>query len=55
MKKYPFEVYTVQGSSNNSKNNSIYLTKWAQLHKTRYDDDPDAQGDEEDNEVMNDD
>ena len=55
MKKYPFEVYTVQGSSNNAKNNSIYLTKWSKLHKTRYDDDPEAQGDEEDDDIANDD
>jgi hypothetical protein len=40
MKKYPFEVYTVQGSSNNTQSNSIYLMKWSKLHKTKYDDDP---------------
>lgn len=45
MKKYPYEVFTVQGSSNNTQNNSIYLTKWTKLHKTKYDDDPDIEGD----------
>ena len=55
MTKYPYEVYTVQGSSNNSKNNSIYLTRWGKLHKTRYDDDPDAEGDDQDDDIANDD
>lgn len=55
MTKYPYEVYTVQGSSNNTKNNSIYLTKWNRLHKTRYDDDPDVEGDEQDDDIANDD
>lgn len=40
MKDYPYEVCTVQGSSNNTYNNTIYLTKWRKLHKTKYDDDP---------------
>ena len=55
MKNYPFEVYTVQGSSNNAKNNSVYLTKWIKLHKTKYDDDPDVEGDDEDHDIGNDD
>ena len=41
MKDYPLSVFTVQGSSNNSKSNTIYLTKWNKLHKTKYDDDED--------------
>jgi hypothetical protein len=45
MNKYPYEVYTVQGSSNNTQKNSIYLTKWRKLHKTKYDDDPEVEGD----------
>lgn len=48
MTKYPYEVYTVQGSCNNTKNNFIYLNKWTKLHRTRFDDDPEA-GDEEEN------
>lgn len=55
MKKYPYEVFTVQGSSNNTQNNSIYLTKWTKLHKTKYDDDPDVEGDSEDEDLVNDD
>lgn len=42
MNNYPYEVYTVQGSSNNTNKNSIYLTKWRKLHKTKYDDDPEG-------------
>jgi hypothetical protein len=47
MSKYPYEVYTVQGSCNNTKNNYIYLNKWTKLHRTRYDDDPEAVEEEE--------
>lgn len=39
MHSYPYQVYTVQGSSNNTSSNSIYLTKWCKLHKTKFDDD----------------
>lgn len=35
----------MQGSSNNTQNNSVYLTKWRKLYKTKYDDDPDVEGD----------
>lgn len=42
MNQYPYEVYTVQGSCNNTKHNFVYLNKWTKLHKTRFDDDPDA-------------
>ena len=45
MNKYPYEVFTVQGSCNNSARNSIYFTKWSKLHQTKYDDDPDAGND----------
>lgn len=47
-------MYTVQGSSNNTQKNSIYLTKWCKLHKTKYDDDPDVEGDSEDEDIAND-
>ena len=40
MNKYPYEVFTVQGSCNNTNKNSVYFTKWAKLHQTKYDDDP---------------
>lgn len=45
MKKYPVEVFTVQGSYSETQSNQIYLTKWTKLHKTKYDDDPDVEGD----------
>lgn len=41
-------MFTVQGSSNNTARNSIYFTKWSKLHQTKYDDDPDAGNDLED-------
>lgn len=49
MNSYPYEVFTVQGSCNNTKNNSIYLTKWSKLHRTKFDSDPDAVNEEEGN------
>ena len=42
MTNYPFEIYTVQGSCNNTAKNSIYFTKWSNLCQTKYDDDPDV-------------
>ncbi len=47
-------MYTIQGSCNNTQNNSIDLLKWTKLHKTKYDDDPDAIGDSEDDGISND-
>jgi len=46
MSQYPYEVFTVQGSCNNSIKNSIYFTKWAKLHQTKYDDDPEGNDDD---------
>ena len=46
MNQYPYEVFTVQGSCNNSIKNSIYFTKWAKLHQTKYDDDPEGNDDD---------
>jgi hypothetical protein len=40
MSQYPYEVLTVQGSCNGTARNSIYFTKWAKLHQTKFDDDP---------------
>jgi hypothetical protein len=40
MTKYPYEVYTVQGSCNNTKNNYVYFNKWTKLHRTKFDDHP---------------
>jgi hypothetical protein len=45
----------VQGSANNTQTNSIDFLKWSKLHKTKYDDDPDAIGDSEDDGISNDD
>jgi ribosome assembly protein RRB1 len=42
LEKYPVEVMTVQGSCNGTGKNSLYFTKWSRLHQTKYDDDPDA-------------
>lgn len=43
MTKYPYEVYTIQGSCNGTSKNSIYFSKWTKLHQTKFDDDPDAE------------
>jgi hypothetical protein len=48
MNKYPYEVLTVQGSCNNTNKNSIYFTKWAKLHQTKFDDDPEGGNENED-------
>lgn len=42
LEKYPVEVMTVQGSCNGTGKNSLYFTKWSRLHQTKFDDDPDA-------------
>lgn len=52
MKTYPYEVYTIQGSCNNTNKNSLYFSRWTKLHQTKFDDDPDceeesANGDED--------
>ena len=51
MTNYPYEVFTVQGSCNNSNKNSIYFIKWSNLCQTKYDDDPDVEV-EEDPEIV---
>lgn len=38
MNKYPYEIYTVQGTQAES-GNQIYIARWSKLHKTKYDDD----------------
>jgi len=48
MNQYPYEVFTVQGSCNNTSKNSIYFTKWSKLHQTKFDDDPEGNDDDED-------
>lgn len=48
MDSYPYEVYTIQGTCNNTKKNSICLTKWLKLQRTKFDSEID--GEEVDNE-----
>ena len=47
MKEYPFDVFTVQGSCNNSNKNSLYFIKWTNLCQTKYDDDPELNDEDE--------
>lgn len=47
MNSYPYEIFTVQGSCNNTAKNSLYFTKWSNLCQTKYDDDPEANDDED--------
>ena len=49
MQKYPFEVFTVQGSCSNTDKNSVYFAKWSQLHRTKYDDMPDPSDENDSN------
>lgn len=53
MNKYPYEIYTVQGTQAES-GNQIYIARWSKLHKTKYDDDSEDCEDEEDDDLMND-
>lgn len=46
MNKYPYDVFTVQGSCNNTDKNSIYFMKWSNLCQTKYDDDPEGNEDD---------
>lgn len=48
MTQYPYEVFTVQGTCNNTNKNSIIFMKWSNLCQTKYDDDP--EGNEENDE-----
>jgi ribosome assembly protein RRB1 len=49
---YPYSCIMVGGAQTNTKNGFIYCMKWANMHKTKYDDDPDkgAESDSEDGE-----
>lgn len=46
---FPYNSYLVAGSQTTSANGFVYLMKWFNMHKTKYDDDPDkaAESDEE--------
>lgn len=52
MNKYPYEVFTVQGSCNNTDKNSIYFMKWANLSQTKFDDDDEVNEDDEDPDIV---
>eukprot|EP01017_Pseudomicrothorax_dubius_P048078 TRINITY_DN8696_c0_g1_i1.p1 TRINITY_DN8696_c0_g1~~TRINITY_DN8696_c0_g1_i1.p1 ORF type:complete len:560 (+),score=176.48 TRINITY_DN8696_c0_g1_i1:124-1803(+) len=51
MKKYPYTVYLVAGTqASSATKNEIYVMKFAELHKTKYDDDSmDGDSEDEDN------
>ncbi len=52
MTEYPYEVFTVQGTCNNTAKNSIYFIKWSRLCQTKFDDDPQGNEEEEEPEVV---
>jgi ribosome assembly protein RRB1 len=45
MNKYPYEVFTVQGTQGEKKN-QLVLAKLSKMHKTKYDDDSEDWEDE---------
>jgi ribosome assembly protein RRB1 len=49
---YPYSCYLIGGAQTNSQNGYLYYMKWYNMHKTKYDDDPDkgADSDEEEGE-----
>jgi ribosome assembly protein RRB1 len=44
---YPYTCYMVAGAQTNTKNGYLYCMKWFNMHKTKYDDDPDKGADSE--------
>jgi ribosome assembly protein RRB1 len=50
--EYPYSCYLVGGAQTNTQNGYLYYMKWYNMHKTKYDDDPDkgADSDEEEGE-----
>jgi ribosome assembly protein RRB1 len=50
--KYPYECYLIGGAQTKTQNGNLYYMKWYNMHKTKYDDDPDkgADSDEEEGE-----
>jgi ribosome assembly protein RRB1 len=47
---YPYTSYLVGGGQTNSQNGFLYYMKWFNMHKTKYDDDPDKGADSDDEE-----
>jgi ribosome assembly protein RRB1 len=51
--KAPYDCYMVAGSQTNTQNGFLYYMKWSNMHKTKYDDDPDKGADSDDEEAQN--
>ena len=51
--EYPLTSYLVGGSQTNAQNGFLYYMKWFNMHKTKYDDDPDKGEDSDDEEREN--
>jgi ribosome assembly protein RRB1 len=49
--KYPYCSYLVAGSQTSNPNGFLYAMKWFNMHKTKYDDDPDKGADSEEEEA----
>lgn len=47
---YPYSCYMIAGSQTNTQNGFLYYMKWYNMHKTKYDDDPDRGADSDDEE-----
>jgi len=48
--EYPYTSYLVGGGQTNTQNGFLYYMKWYNMHKTKYDDDPDKGADSDDEE-----
>lgn len=52
--EYPYSTYMVAGSQTNEREGFLYLMKWFNMKKTKYDDDPDKDdGDDDESETIN--
>merc|ERR1711957_81065 len=47
---YPYTSYMVAGGQTNSENGFLYAMKWFNMHKTKYDDDPEKGAESDDSE-----
>lgn len=50
---FPFTAYMVAGSQTTGQNGFVYAMKWFNMHKTKYDDDPDKAADSDEEEASN--
>jgi len=48
---YPYSCYMIAGSQTNTNNGYLYYMKWFNMHKTKYDDDPDKGADSDEDEA----